>query len=126
LKKSGKELHYEARKAILDYLDERSIEPRNQIEFFGTETSFKLSLQSNYGQARREIFFDALEELNEKGLITASSPLNELPIRGLRLTPKGLKRPRNPIEAYKDDGIKAGLAAIMSSIGRYLTKKFEG
>lgn len=124
-KKNGKQLHYDARKAILGYLDETSIRDCNQIDFTGKETSFYIDDISEYGQAKRQIFFDALNELNEEGLVTSSSTLERLPIHGLRLTPKGLKRPRNPIEVWKDDGIKAFMAACMSSVGRYLVKKFE-
>lgn len=121
---NGKQLHYEARKAILDYLDGTRTKDHNQIIFFGRETRFDIDDISEYGIAKRQIFFDALVELQEEGLVTSSSTLDRLPIHGLRLTPKGLKRPRNPIEAWRDEGIKAFISACMSSIGRYLIKKF--
>ncbi len=91
------------------------------------ETEFDVdSVHTEYGRAKRQIFFDALNELEEEGLVTSSSLIGNLPIYGLKLTPKGLKRPKNPIEEWKDDGIKAFLAASMASIGRYLVKKFDG
>ena len=124
MNKNGKQLHYEATKAILDYLDETSTKDHNQINFFGTETRFDINDMSEYGIAKRQIFFDALVELQEEGLITSSSTLDRLPIHGLRLAPKGHKRPRNPLEVWKDEGTKAFISACMSSIGRYLIKKF--
>jgi hypothetical protein len=124
-KKTGKQLHYEARKAIFKYLDKTSITNCNSIKFYGTETSFNINEPGDYGVAKRTIFFDALQELDNDLLITSSSSVNQLPIHGLKLTPKGLKRPKNPIEEFKDDGIKAFISASMSSIGRYLLKKFD-
>ncbi|WEM43785.1 hypothetical protein PTW35_08405 [Photobacterium sp. DA100] len=124
--KSGKELHYEARKAILKYLDEISTKDSTRTKFTGTETEYDISdVLSDYGCAKRQIFFDALSELEEEGFVTASSSLDNLPIHGLKLTPKGLKRPRNPIEEWKEEGLKAAIAAFMTTVGRYLLKKYD-
>ncbi|WP_037392373.1 hypothetical protein [Shewanella baltica] len=63
MKKTGKQLHYEARKAILKYLDETSTKNYNEIKFTGKETEFEIDGLDSYGQVKRQIFFDALHEL---------------------------------------------------------------
>jgi len=125
MKKNIKHIHLEARKAILDYLETVAFEPSYSRGFSGCETSFEINDISKFGDAKREIFFDALKELKEEGFITCESDFNHLPIYGLKLTPKGIKRAKNPLEIWKDEGIKAALSASLNAFGRYLQAKFD-
>ncbi|ENO3966427.1 hypothetical protein ACBH03_004514 [Vibrio vulnificus] len=120
-----KKVHLEARKAILDYLEEVGLEPSSSRKFTGRETSFEIDDISDLGTAKREIFFDALKELVDEGLVCSESGLGRLPIYGLKLTPKGIMRSKNPIEVWKEEGIKSAISASLNTFGRYLQSKFD-
>ncbi|EII2405431.1 hypothetical protein Q5V20_004355 [Vibrio parahaemolyticus] len=120
-----KKVHLEARKAILDYLEEVGLEPSSSRKFTGRETSFEIDDISDLGTAKREIFFGALKELVDEGLVCSESGLGRLPIYGLKLTPKGIMRAKNPIEVWREEGIKSAISASLNAFGRYLQSKFD-
>ncbi|MGL6260074.1 hypothetical protein [Vibrio sp. WXL210] len=122
-----KKTHHQAREAILKHLEEVAFIPSYERKFTGSETSFDISdYYSTEGRAKREIFFDALNSLYEDGLVTADSSIENLPIHGLKLTAKGINRAKNPIDTWKNDGIRAAISVTLSTLGRYLQTKFGG
>ncbi|AJF06289.1 hypothetical protein GSUB_06585 [Geoalkalibacter subterraneus] len=119
---SGRKLLIEAKQIILKRLDasypeEITLDDRN-IGFFD---SMDITPEAN---RRRSALNDAFTHLKEEGLIQFSSPNNRRPREGLKLTPSGALRVRNPIDAYKQDGIKAALGALANFVARVIEKKF--
>jgi len=122
----GKQLHLEAKKQLLKYLDEAYASNPGGITIQGHEIGFYDNNDiSADGINRRSILADVITQLKKDEIIKYSSPDNMRPITDLKLTPKGLTRPRNPIEAFKEEGIKSSIGAFLNALGRYLVKKFE-
>lgn len=106
-------------------MEEVGLEPSSSRKFTGRETSFEIDDISDLGTAKREIFFDALKELVDEGLVSSESGLGRLPIYGLKLTPKGIMRAKNPIEVWRKEGIKSAISASLNALGRYLQSRFD-
>ena len=126
VKLTPRKIHLSARKSILTYLDETHITPVSKKIFHGNETDFDTeAVCSEEGQAKREIFFAALNDLIEEGLVTSDSSPKQLPIIGLKLTPKGLMRTKNIIDSYKEHGLKVAISATFTNGLRYILNKLE-
>lgn len=68
---------------------------------------------------------EAFNQLEKDRLITFSSEPDRIPRLDLVLTEKGLNCPKNSVEAYKEDGVKAGISATTNAIGKAIVDKFS-
>lgn len=114
-------LFVEAKNLILGKLDEAYPNP---ITIQDTEFGFYDNDVSEKRTIRAPIMDDVFTYLKEEGLIEFSSPEGRLPRVDLRLTVKGLNRPRNPVETYKEEGIKAGIGATVNTVAKAILNKY--
>lgn len=117
-----KELYNEAVGLILSKLDETYPEA---IKLHDHELGFyEREDVSEARNIRAKIMSNAFNQLKKERLITFSSEPDRTPRLDLVLTEKGLNRPKNPVEAYKEDGVKAGISATTNAIGKAIVDKF--
>lgn len=74
---------------------------------------------------RAQILSDAFVYLRNEGLITYSSSERAFPKTDLKLTPKGMLRPRNPFDSYKEEGLKAAIKAALELAFKLLQDRFK-
>ncbi|MHB1332061.1 MAG: hypothetical protein ACYCY1_05645 [Sulfuriferula sp.] len=120
---TGKKLLISAHKVILKKLDQTYPTPitldDREIGFYGR---YDLSKERD---RRAMALNDAFTYLKSEGLITYSSDDDRTPRTDLKLTPKGVQRPLNPIDAYKEDGIKAAIGAVLNGLARIVQDKLK-
>ncbi|MCF7516664.1 hypothetical protein [Pseudoalteromonas sp. L21] len=118
-----KELYNKAVGLILSKLDETYPE---KIKLHDYELGFyEREDISDERNIRARIMSNAFNQLKKDRLITFSSEPDRSPRLNLVLTEKGLKRPKNPIEAYKEDGVKASISASANAIGKAIIDKLN-
>lgn len=119
---SGRKLLVEAEQLILQTLDKTYPEPitldDRDMGFYRREDI------SQEAKLRRLTLSDAFFHLKEKGLIQHSSKDHCIPRQDLKLTPAGATRARNPIDAFKADGVRAAINATANLLTRSIEKRF--
>jgi hypothetical protein len=116
-----RKLFVEAQNLIFAKLDAKYPNP---ITIQDTEFGFYENDISEKRDLRAPIMDDAFTYLKEEGLIEFSSPNGRMPRVDLKLTVKGLNRPRNPVEKYKEEGIKAGIGAALNTLAKAILNKY--
>ncbi|MCI0510951.1 MULTISPECIES: hypothetical protein [Chromohalobacter] len=119
---TGRKLLIEAEQLILKTLDETY---PLEITLDDRDMGFyRRNDISEEADRYRVALSDAFYYLKEKGLVQYTSADHQIPRHGLKLTPAGALRAKNPIEAFKDDGVKAAIGAVVNSLARAIEKKF--